>query len=305
MTSQVTTAQLAKRITQNITHDNAGRVALFHFIKNTCRGDEEVTTQFINDFFAECLLLPSWQEKRVELYKDIKELLYQFQINLDQLWDLQKMQLVMLQSAQNLYSAVKFHEAKLNKESTTFRVIPDGEHRMVVLRKNPDGNFIVRTYGNTAYIQGKDVVPVKYDQELVYGPTLELCMGVTQSIRLSAHTQIRFEISENSIIAQTLSGFAFRQSQIVELKYLSDFTPLFFHLKKLEKFYVYRASDPFYMELIQNIDRALQGSGPASRKTLEEAQIIFDQVFPDDKVLYMKLKELAKLVALSPRDLQG
>lgn len=314
MTSLVTTAQLAKTIAQNIKDENAGRVALFHYIKNTCRGDEEVTPNFINEFFSECLLLTMWQEKKSDLYNDVKNLLLLFnqsQYNFDQILDLQKTQILHLQNAENLYLAIKSAETQQTKEGETFRIIPDGEHRMVVLRRGHNGIMHVKTYGNTVRIQGKDIVPVKNDQELTYTPALELYPGVIQKIRLSPHTQVRFEVTESGTIAQTLSGFAFRQSQMVQLKHLSEFTPAFYHLKKLEKFYVYRPSDPFYMQLVQNLDSAVEkmsqqvpGTEAFARRTFEEAQIVFDQVFPDDKILFMKLKELAKYISFNRKDLQ-
>lgn len=304
-------APLASLLTQFIplhaTDENAGRVALYHYLKNFCREEEILQPDLINQFFAECLQMPHWQEKKLELYNDIKELLAQFcskqriVMALDQLWDLGKMQIVTITQPENLYQIVKNYENHRLTELETLRIVPDSESRMISIRKNSAGTICVRTFNNVVRVTGHELQPFCPDQELFYNPLLELQTQVVHRLQLAPHLQVRFEINEDSIIAQSISGSAFRQGQISKLAHLGEFSALFYHLKRLERFYIYRQSDPYYVELVSTIDKAMNllhggeaGAETFSRHVFESAQIAFDQIFPDDKALYLKLKELAR-----------
>lgn len=307
---------LAAFILGSLKDENSGRVALYHYIKNFCRTEETLTVKHINDFFAEALQMNFWMERKAELYSDIKELLGRFfsvqkaAFSLDPLWDLPRMQFIALTQGESLFQTVKVYEQSLLKDAETMKIIPDSESRMIVIKRSVQGTLVVRTYNNLVRIQGAHLIPLTHDQQLFYNEVLELQTGVVQSLRFSPHTQMRFDLTANGgAIAQTISGSAFRQSQLSQLKNLNEMPSLFAHLKRLEKYYVFRASDPYYVELTSSLDKALElvkSHEPRSiayaRNVFESAQIAFDQIFPDDKALYMKLKELAKYLTVQNKE---
>ncbi len=311
MASPIQVSQLTTFILAHLTEEDAGRVALYHYLKNFCRENEPVQPTLINQFFSECLQMAFWQERKNELHKDVKDLLSAFYtanrvaLSLDPLWDLSKMQIIGLTQNENLYHTVKNFETALVLEAETLRLINESDTRVIALKKNSQGQISVRTYNNQVRIQGYQLYPLAPDQELSYNPLLELNSHVVQRVKLTPHLQVRFEINDDGVIAQSISGYAFRQSQILRLAHLGEFPALFYHLKRLERFYVYRTSDPYYVELVSTLDKALQliqtgepGAEAFARNVFESAQIAFDQVFPDDKTLYIKLKELAKGMTL-------
>jgi hypothetical protein len=311
MMQHLTTQHLASFILGSLKDENSGRVALYHYLKNFSPAHESLNPTLFNDFFAQCLQITYWQEHKKELHEDIKDLLTRFfaskklAFSPDKIWDLSKTQIVPVTACENLYLAVKNFEHSVAREADSVRVIPDGESRMVVLIKNAQGLFTVRTYSNLCRIQGNQLIPLSADQELIYNQVLELQPHVVQKTRLAPHHQIRFEINEEGVIAQSVTGSAFRQAQIFKMNSLMENSALFFHLKKLEKFYIHRASDPYYVELLTQVDKACTmlknneiDAVVFARGTFEMAQIAFDQIFPDDKIVFMKLKELTRLMVL-------
>ncbi|MCC6278847.1 MAG: hypothetical protein IT289_13120 [Oligoflexia bacterium] len=300
-------SDLISFILGSLKEEDSGRVALYHYLKNFAPATQPISPGLINQFFTDCLQMPYWQERKATLAKDIFECLQRFcahsgqPLTLDQLYNLPRMQLINVEQAENLYAAVKNYEQGQLKEGENLRLIPDGQCRMVALIKSLNGSLRVRTYSNLSYVQGASLIPIGPDQELFYDAGLELAPTEIQKIRPNPHYQIRFVIQSHGIEAQIVTGTSFRQSQVVKLTGITQDHRLFFALKKLERFYIYRPSDPYYIELINVLDRSIQmiktstpGSESFARTAFESGQIAFDQIFPDDKALYSRLRELAK-----------
>jgi hypothetical protein len=140
---------------------------------------------------------------------------------------------------------------------------------------------------------------------------MELKLGATQIVRPNPHSRVRFQFStEGGIDVQVLNGYAFRQSQTLSIRDIREEPRIFYPLKQLERFYIYRPSDPYYIELTNALDTALQmlqqkteGGLEYARRVFEGGQIAFDQIFPDDKPLLARLRELAKHLTSNPREL--
>jgi hypothetical protein len=292
--------------------EESGQVALYHYLKNFYHEESQLTPEVINRFFADCLQLPYWQEKRVELYNDILDALKRFfvqaggsQFTFNQLIDISKIQLISISNPENLFATIQSFEKNMLKEGETLRVLLDGENRALIIKRFYNGDVTVRTYSNLARLASNTILPLTHDQELLYDSNLELRPNATQLLKTAPHSQVRFQIRRESVTAQFISGFAFRLNQSANFASLSQEPRLFYPLKRLERYYINRSTDPFYVELISTISKAVQMAGNPSddalafaRQAFEGGQIAFDQIFPDDKALYSRLRELAKLVSV-------
>jgi len=293
--------------------EDDGRVALYHYLKNFFPTETLVSPPLINEFYSEALHNQYWQERKTNLQNDVQEVVQRFfsqgqdSFRLDLLWDISKFQIVPITQSETLCLIVREFEQTVTTEGETFRVMPESESRAISVRRTNLGEVVVRTYSNLTRLQGSKLVPLKSDQEIFYDPGMELKRGALQKLRPAQHTQVRF-IVENSkdtlITAQFINGFAFRLSQTVELGNINQESRIFFPLKRLERFYIYRPSDPYYMELISTMERALlmlqthkEGAFEFARQAFDGGQIAFDQIFPDDKALYSRLRELAKWIS--------
>jgi hypothetical protein len=314
-----TVAELTQAILGMLKEEDAGRVALYHYLKNFTGADEPVTPELINRFYAEALQLPHWQSKRQELHVDIQDLLQKFfsqshsGFRLDHVWNLARIQLIMIEHPENLYVTVKNHEQSHLLEGENLRVMQDGNTRSVAIKRGAAGDITVRTYSNIVRVHGDRLIPLGPDQELSYDAGLELLTHRMQRLKTSAHNQVRFVMrSPQEIEAQFVSGFAFRQAQVAKIAALTQEPRIFYPLKRLERFYVYRPSDPYYMEIISSLDRALrmlhakaEGAEQYALQAFDGGQIAFDQIFPDDKALYSRLRELARIISSRQREVSG
>jgi hypothetical protein len=294
--------------------EDDGRVALYHYFKNFYSPDVTVSPPLINDFFAECLQLRHWQERKPALYNDITDLIRRFfsslnqPFRLDQLWDLNRTQIVNLEHTDTLCSIVKAHEDKLTVMGETIRVLVESEGKVISIRRTTLGEVIVRTYSPLARIDGAELFPLAPDQEIFYDAGMELKINALNKIKFNPTSQARFGVYPSQegqlIYAQFVQGFAFRQNQSLKLHALAEEPRLFFSLKKLERIYINRTSDPYYLELISSLEKALgllqnkaAGGLEFASQAFESGQIAFDQIFPDDKVLYSRLRELARWIS--------
>jgi hypothetical protein len=293
--------------------EDDGRVALYHYLKNFFPSETPITPLLINEFYSEALYSQYWQERKSNLQSDVQEVVQRFfsqsndPFRLDLLWDISKFQIIQINQSETLCLIVREFEQTITAEGETFRVMPESDSRAISVRRTSLGEVVVRTYSNLARIQGSKLVPLKADQEIFYDPGMELKRGMFHKLRPAQHTQVRFIAEGNQdvmITAQFVNGFAFRQSQTLNLGNISQESRIFFPLKRLERFYIYRPSDPYYMELISTMERALlmlqthkDGAFEFARQAFDGGQIAFDQIFPDDKALYSRLRELAKWIS--------
>jgi hypothetical protein len=253
-------------------------------------------------------------KRRLRLHTDISDLLRRFfsavnePFRLDQIWDLPRIQLITLENPDSLCSIIKIYEDKNSVIGENVRVLPDGDGRILSIKRTTLGEVVVRTYSSLARIQGSELLPLGPDQEIFYDAGMELKGNSLNKLRLSPTSQARFGLyptkEGNLIYAQFTQGFAFRQNQSLKLHTLAEESRLFFILKRLERIYINRASDPYYLELITSLDKSLsllQNKTPGgldyAGRAFESGQIAFDQIFPDDKALYSRLRELAKWIS--------
>jgi hypothetical protein len=291
-----------------------GRVALYHFLKNFHPVNTAVSPELVNEFYSEALQLNYWQDKKHILQADVQEVIQRFfsQANepfrLDLLWDLGKLQLIAINHTENLCAIIReFEQGIPLGAGESVRVLPETATRALSIRRSNLGEVVVRTYSNLARLQQTKLQPLAPDQEIFYDPGMELKRGMFQKLKPSLNTQVRFMVDQGPdavVTAQFVNGFAFRQTQAITFANINQESRIFFPLKRLERFYIYRPSDPYYMELISSIERALlmlQSQKPEAfelaRQTFDSGQIAFDQIFPDDKALYSRLRELAKWIS--------
>jgi hypothetical protein len=301
-------------ILASLKDEDGGRVALYHYLKNFLLADAQVTPSIINAFFSEALQLPYWQTKKEPLQKDIQELLQRYSaasgepFRLDQVWDVTRIQIVALEHPENMAQSVLEFEQNTKNDGDHLRVILESKSRVLSIRRLADGSMIVRGYNNFNRIVGNRLIPLGPDQEIHYDATLELALGVVQKLKASANSQVQFVATREGLNVKFIAGYAFRETQNLKVPSIHHEARLFYPLKRLEKFYVHRPSDPYYIEIVNTLENALkmlqnnaEGAQAFALEAFDIGQIAFDQVFSDDKGIYLRLKELAKFVNLSRR----
>src|ERR1017187_7775793 len=149
-------SDLTAYILASLKDEESGRVAFYHYLKNLCNPTQVINAKLINTFFAEAMQHPHWQENREALGRDITALLQRFYsqpgivppFTFDQLWNLPRLQLLMINQIEDLYMIVKASEKEDLADGESLRLIPDGETRMVSLRRSKDGELNVRTFNS-------------------------------------------------------------------------------------------------------------------------------------------------------------
>lgn len=306
--SMATTSELVSFLLASFKGEDAPRLALYHYVKNFVPGGQTVTVDLINRFLADCLLLPYWQAKKDILSEDILDVMTRFNAQFgeiqgwDRFWKVSELQILDVQNIQNLFLVIKRHEREAIHPGESLRLItmPD---QILVVRKTTAGTISVRTYGKAVFVSEDRLVPVGPTQELIYEPNLELKNEMVQRLRPTPYGQISFAQHQGIIEVRFVSGFLFKLESQTKIRSPSQEAKLFYPLKNLEKFYVYRESDPYYVELFHTLKKALQvveeGTPDAqnfARQAFSCGQNAFEHIYNDDKPLHLALRELAKRV---------
>lgn len=307
-----TVSHLVRFIFDGLNNQDAPKTAFYNYLRACFEPDEVFTSGHAIQFVLDALHHPQWQAQKAELVESVAQIVAGFQkagyasgMNVDEIKSLANLQTIRIQNSGELYKIVKSFEESRLKEAATLRVLPDGEERMVTMTLEAQGQLYVRTYDRNVYIQNGQLRPLPPEQQLVYSGDLDLLRDCIHWIRTPDHSMLRFRVSDKGVKGVLLSGATFKSTQTFDSATLVGEKQIFYSIKRLERFYIHRQTDPFYNEVLSLLERAIEairlnstGNAPFARKAFATGQEAFENIFPDDKTLYRLLRELATTLTL-------
>lgn len=145
--------------------------------------------------------------------------------------------------------------------------------------------------------------PLREDFVLSYGSDLTLLERTWQKIPLRAGAEAAFQVTVGQYSGVYCDGSSFTRLEDFSQKTPEQVSPLLFEIKKREKYFIDRHTDPLYRQTLSALERLQtyfeSGHPQASEKAgrvLAQAQLIFDKVYSDDQVLNLLIKNVVSLV---------
>lgn len=290
---------------------DAARLSFYHFLKNLCEATDYVNANLINRFYSRALSFTHWQENKAQLFQEVSSILYHFQDTHGVQLPLQKMltadtlQVLSAESIEIMEMAVSRYLERISAPEEQFRTFREGKDRIVAVILQDDRSLKIIVYPNVFAIKDGDLIPLNQDFSLEY--TADLLLKPTQAhqLEIGPHVAARFSTGAEGICGTLVRGYTFQRYATMDGGPLTKHPFLFYPLKRVEQFFVYRKSDQMYLELTDLLEKALElinNRHPEAVKfaqaALERGRLALQHIYSDDKVIHLLINNLEKTLTL-------
>lgn len=311
----VTHEDLARFLLTQDPQNQPAILAFYNYLKNLENLDDPFTPQTLSHFFGRALSVPHWQKNREELSQSIEAALSTFSEEVAIPWKLQDLrlprnvQVVAIENLEDLVEILTQDFRNYGNRDSRWKAVPYRDRGVLSIEQRPDNSIQMIQYPR--WIQFCDGRPVPlFANRLEYNEHLELLPHRIQHVEISPYQVARFFIDDQGLHGVAARGFTFSKSEQFEARSINDLPRLFYAVKQLESFFVNRATDPLYREIVELLERAAQLAADPNEegrelalKAFERGQNALEHIFPDDKVIFLLLRDLARsLERVSPRE---
>ncbi|MEK7356107.1 MAG: hypothetical protein AAB250_06635 [Bdellovibrionota bacterium] len=292
---------------------DAARLCFYQYLKNLCDASEVVGPELINRFYARALSFEYWQKNKAHLFSETETLLRHFvssghKPDLRGVWSQADIQAVNVENLRSLEAVVVRSLEKSCAKDEKWRVLRDGDARIVAVILHADRRITARAYSRTLALRDGDLSPLHSDFTLTYTPELQLDPNVIHQLEVGPNTAARFHEGVEGLRGVFVRGYTFQKFASLEGGGLHRYPLLFYPLKRIEQFFVDRRTDPVYQELTRSLEEALElleiGS-PEARQfasaALERGRLALEHIYPEDKLTRLLLNLEKRVTPLAVR----
>lgn len=302
--------QLLKFVSDLNPQNTPTRLSFFNFLRGFPHPDDVLTPELIEMFFNYCMDYPHWASNKQQLGHEVQFLLENFNGFYQQKFDLnpirfpQSVQLIEIEHFSDLVDAVGSYLKTQCAEGEKFRILPDQNKRAVAIILREDKSLEVRTFDRKFTIRDGLLEPLRKDLVLYYNSDLELSSQHTHKIEVAPYITAQFRVAGDKVTGALLRGYVFQKLLEMKNEPLQEQTRLLFPIKRLEQFFVDRRTDPYYQDLVSQLERTCaliqQGDSEAlkwSSIVLSKAETAVDNVFLGDKLMTLLARDLRHAIA--------
>lgn len=290
---------------------DAARLSFYHFLKNLCEATEPLNSDLINRFYSRALSFSHWQENKLALFNEVTSILYHFQeahrlqLPLHKTMTPESLQVFTAESIQILEMAINRYLERAIDPGSQFRTFREGDDRIVAVILQDDRSLKVAVYPKVLAVRDGELVPLNQDFVLQYTPDLTLNPAKVHQLEIGPHVSARFIANQDGIFGALVRGYTFQRYATMEGGPLTKHPFLFYPLKRIEQFFIYRKSDQMYLELTELLEKALDlinQRHPEAIKfataALERGRLALEHIYSDDKVIRLLINNLEKTLTL-------
>ena len=283
------------------------RQCLFNYLKHILDPIEPFTPSVLDDFYKRALQLEFWHQNSKDLGQsvrnDLNSYLQQYPAEKELDWasirHADETQVLHITQDKDFLNILTESETLRLQENDRLKIVNMGSGNYMSLVLSAVGTLEVSVFQSKAYISGSNLRPMSPISHLYYNSRLELMPHVKQTLDGSLLTVISFSIEDDGVHGVISRGHAFQKFETFIHGKLSDHFDLFNQLKKIERFYVDPQSDPYYRELINQLEQAnlsMKNPTPLQRqmaeKILRKGQSALKNAFPGDRLLQLLITHL-------------
>ncbi len=297
--------QLLKFVSDLNPQNTPTRLSFYNFLRGFPHADDSLTPELIEMFFNYCMDYPHWASNKQQLGHEVQFLLENFNSFYQQKFDLspirfpQNMQIIEIEHFSDLIDAVSSYVKSQCEDGDKFRILPDQNKRVVAIILRADKSLEVRTFDRKFTIRNGALEPLRKDLVLYYNPELELSSHHDHKIEVAPYITAQFRVIKDKVSGVLMRGYVFQKLLEVKNESLQDQTRILFPIKRLEQFFIDRRTDPYYQDLISQLERTCnlvqQGDSEAikwSSIALGKADTALENVFLGDKLLTLLARDL-------------
>lgn len=294
----MTVLELGKRLLEKDLKDDPVRLCFYNYLKNFCLDQDEVNPELIQNFIFECLRFTYWQEHTEDLDKMLNGEIPHPCLKMVRMAS--SFQIIHFQHIRDFYTVVK--KSIPRDKNVRVRTLPDQEKAMVLLQLSPE-HFKATYFQNIFTLHNGQIKSLGITSSLQYDSRLNLSERKRQCIELTENSRAYFYIHDAKIKGYIVRGYLFHKAHSFTIEDIEEFPALHFAIKRIERFYIHRSTDPLYVQTIKNLEGAIENfslNRSSTRTTLiqmtERAKNLAEYVFPDDKLLRLLVREASRLL---------
>lgn len=289
-------------------------LTLRNFFQFLYRSDEPLQADSIQSFFDNAMAFPHWQQNKRELHDECDEILraYSSAVGDDTLiQDVDWPDAIQIVEVEKPSIALEIHHNfwtfRYPKGTGQFRIFELDEGRFATLIMKADRSLELHQSSSKFLIRNGNLEPIHRDLILRYSSDLELRTDCMQALEVAPYSLARFQYQDQRVQGNIVRGYVFQHVQNLHGQSLEAHPRLFFALKRLESLFVRKESDPFYNQIVENLERLLHWirlGEPVNVIEVHEqhlrAQTALEEVFRGDKMLTLLLRDLEHSAAKLP-----
>ncbi len=298
-------AQLIRFVAGLNPQNTPAKLSFYNFLRGFPNPEDPLTPELIELFFIYCIDYPHWAANKNQLGTEVQYLLENFNNFYQQDFDLSKirfpqtMQLLEIERVQDLEEVLTIYLKRIYTESDKVRLINDQNKRMIALILHEDKSVTVRVFDKKFTLRDGHLEPLRHDLALYYNSSLELSSDHKQKIEVAPYIVAEFQVKNDKVNGALLRGYVYQKLMEFKGESLREQSRLLIPIKRLEQFFVDRRTDPYYQDLINQLERTLsliqQGDSEAlnwSSMILTQAETALENIFTGDKLLTLLVRDL-------------
>lgn len=306
--------QLLKFVSDHNPQNTPTRLSFFNFLRGFANSEDTLTSEIIEMFFNYCMDYPHWASNKQQLGHEVQFLLENFNSFYQRKFDLsnirfpQHMQIIEIEHFSDLLDAVKSYIKGISHEGDKFRILPDQNKRVVAIILRADKSLEVRTFDRKFTIRSGTLEPLRNDLVLYYTAELELSPHHIHKIEVAPYITAQFQVLNEKVTGVLMRGYVFQRLLEMKNEALQDQTRVLFPIKRLEQFFLDRRTDPYYQELITQLERTAalvqQGDSEAlkwANIVLGKADTALENIFLGDKLMTLLVRDLRHAIGENNR----
>lgn len=280
---------------------DSARLSLYNYIKNFSVLEDQLKPQLFKDFYGNAFQFSYWQQNRDRLKTLLSSDMMGFsQVNnmppdLASLFERShEHQYLNLENTSDLYTL--FNELSLNRGE--LRISKISPNRFLTILKTEKKEIRLRVFSSLVRIEDAQLYLVDPLTDLLYGQDLELKPGRLHRIEMTPLSFCEFEIKQGFLNGALYNGYLLEKQAGIH-KSLDQLPEIFFAIKALEAKFVNLDSDPFYRELVAQLEKAMEVSKMGTPQALEYAnkalhrgKMLQKRVFAEDRLLRLLVSNL-------------
>lgn len=298
-------SQLIKFISELNPQITPARLSFFNFLKGFPTPEEDVTAEVLDQYFNYAMDYPHWVSNKGPLSHEVKLLLenfnsfFQSKFDINQVRFPEKTQLIEIENNNDAVEVIERHVKSLCGAEDKFKIIQDqGKHFLAIVLRQ-DRSLQIRSFDRKFTLRNGLLEPLRKDLALYYTPDLELSPDHIHRIEVAPYITAQFKIVDGKVFGALLRGYVFQKLQEFKGERLETLSRLHIPIKRVEQYFVDRKTDPFYQEIITQLERTrslVQHGDPAAVKwatvIIAKAESALENIYHGDKMLNLLIRDL-------------
>lgn len=287
------------------------RLALYNYLSFFQEPQAELLPNHIEQFLFHCMEYPNWVQSKSNLCEEVRTCLESLEQNQSLKWSMNdirwvdQLPLVPIDSDQEALDCIQNFIEPMLAPQEKLRLLTDKSKIILAFILNPensqkDSGLKVLGFHRKFIIRKGFVQPLRAIHQLSYSKNLELTLHVHQQMEMAPGITALFQMNND----QEVNGFILRGPHVQKASEIKDtnlsrLPKLFLSLKKIEKNFINKNTDPFYLQMTSQLERVNQLIRIGDAQALEQVQDVMamaqnalEFVFEDDKLLSLLIRDL-------------